>query len=145
MLSVASTKLLFCLGIVALCTCAEILKPELIAAHQFTETINGIPMAYMPSEVKTSADGQLIEETYEVTMKSALLNLLPLSLKLPMTKMYVYGGQTANGEVFSFPGPAFMVKQGVPIKVIWKNNIAGKHILPVDFSEPFNSSDLFKN
>ena len=43
----------------------------------------------------------------------------------------------------SFPGPVLMAKQGVPIKVIWKNEINGEHMLPVDLSEPFNSSAIF--
>lgn len=68
--------------------------------------------------------------------------ILPIGL-YSQTTLYVYGGQTRNGYHASFPGPAIFATKNRPIKVTWKNNIPGPHILPLDFSYPFKSSEAF--
>jgi hypothetical protein len=70
--------------------------------------------------------------------------MLPSSL-YNQTTIYAYGGQTKNGYKAVFPGPAIFATKDVPIKVTWRNNIKGNHILPVDYSYPFNSSKAFKD
>jgi len=38
-----------------------------------------------------------------------------------------------------------IAKKNIPIKVVWVNNITGRHMLPVDYSEPFINDALFRN
>lgn len=63
----------------------------------------------------------------------------------PKTPAYAYSGQTKTGKVTSFPGPSIIAKKDIPVKVVWVNNITGKHFLPVDYSEPFINSSAFLN
>ena len=68
--------------------------------------------------------------------------ILPNGL-FPETPIYAYGGHTKNGYHANFPGPAIFATKDRPIKVTWKNNIPGPHILPVDLNYPFKSSEAF--
>ncbi len=65
--------------------------------------------------------------------------ILPIGL-FNSTTLYVYAGQTKTGYQASFPGPAIIAVKDRLIKVTWKNNIPGPHILPVDLNYPFKSS-----
>jgi len=58
---------------------------------------------------------------------------LPKSL-YNATTIYAYGGQTTAGYKAAFPGPGIFATKDRPIKVTWKNNIPGPHILPVDYN-----------
>jgi hypothetical protein len=69
---------------------------------------------------------------------------LPPKIYNPTT-IYAYRGLTKNGYIASFPGPGIIATKDVPIKVTWKNNIKGSHILPVDYSFPFENSAAFRN
>lgn len=53
------------------------------------------------------------------------------------TTIYAYGGKTKDGYKALFPGPAIIATKDIPVKVTWRNNIKGPHILPVDFNYPF--------
>ena len=61
--------------------------------------------------------------------------------------MYTYGGMIKGGQgiTHSFPGPAFDVTTQVPANVRYVNNIDGPHILPLDYSHDFPSTDPFIN
>lgn len=69
--------------------------------------------------------------------------ILPKELNYGKTTIYAYAGKTKSGYKASFPGPTIMATKDRPIKIRWRNKIPGTHILPVDFSHPFQSSDMF--
>lgn len=77
-------------------------------------------------------------------MKKIKQQLLPPEL-FNETTIYAYAGQTANGYVASFPGPAVIATRNVPVRITWRNLIDGEHILPVDYNYPFMSTTPFKN
>ena len=68
-----------------------------------------------------------------------------LPKKFPMTPLYVYSGQTKNGQFSGCPGPTLITKKNTITKVVWANNITGKHMFPLDFNEPFNGTSMFQN
>ena len=71
------------------------------------------------------------------------INVLPAPF--PATAMYVYGGQVNGAITYSYPGPAIVAKSKVPANVKYVNNIDGPHILPVDYSNHFKTSNDFVN
>lgn len=68
--------------------------------------------------------------------------LLPKEL-FNQTTIYAYAGQTKTGYQATFPGPAIYATMNRPIRIRWKNNIQGPHILPVDLNYPFKSDEAF--
>lgn len=56
------------------------------------------------------------------------------------TPIYAYGGMTANGFKSGFPGPAIIAKKDIPVKITFRSNIKGPHILPVDYNYPFKAT-----
>lgn len=56
---------------------------------------------------------------------------------LPSTEVFAYAGKVNGKFQPQFPGPFILSFKETPIYVIWTNSIGGKHILPVDLSEPF--------
>ena len=96
----------------------------------------------VPFKQHMNLNGKISLEQYEIEMVKVKKQILPATLFGPTT-MYVYAGQTKNGYQADFPGPAIFATKDIPIKVTWKNNIPGPHILPVDFNYPFKSSEAF--
>ncbi len=97
-----------------------------------------------PTTQQINLRGNLVEEEYVIEMKKTTQQLLPPQ-KFNKTTIYAYAGQTNNGYVASYPGPAVMATKDVPLRIRWRNNIEGKHILPVDYNYPFKSTDAFRN
>jgi len=99
-------------------------------AHQLA-----IPRVYAPTAIRDSS-GRVIRNEYTVNVQQSTAQMLPPGF--PATTVMAYGGNvkipgsSATEFVRTVPGPVFENTRGTPTVVHWRNEITGRHFLPID-------------
>lgn len=99
-------------------------------AHQLP-----IPRVYAPTPI-TDSSGRVIRNEYTVNVRQSTAQMLPPGF--PATTVMAYGGMvkipgsSATEFARTVPGPMFENTRGTPTVVHWRNEVTGKHFLPVD-------------
>ena len=97
---------------------------------------------YVPTGVVRDTAGNVIAEKYYVNVTQFTEDILPVSMKLPPTTVWGYGGITKDawtgqylGYVRNSPAATFEVTRGVATQITWVNNLtdAGGNPLPYMF------------
>ena len=84
---------------------------------------------------------------YLVTTRKTSQQILPKGF--PKTTLYTYGGDSTDsisgnnlGEVFSWPGPAFIIPRHTKVEITWRNGINGKHMFTIEKNLDFMHKSL---
>ncbi|MGA2680373.1 MAG: multicopper oxidase domain-containing protein [Candidatus Bathyarchaeia archaeon] len=103
---------------------------------KFENQLVSPPPIYQPNVV--TSQGKVIRHDYTVAMASFNQQILPPSMNL-LTPVWGYAGPAIDaitgeslGSVQSSPGPTFEATRGVPIQVVWQNNITSPYMFAVD-------------
>lgn len=94
-----------------------------------------IPRVYAPTPITDSA-GKVIRNEYTVNVQQSTAQMLPPGF--PATTVMAYGGRvkipgsTATEFARTVPGPVFENVRGTPTIVHWRNEVTGRHFLPID-------------
>ncbi len=98
---------------------------------------------FMPTETARDSAGNVIGEKYYVNVTQFNEDILPVSMGLPATTVWGYGGTTKDawtgqplGYYRSSPSPTFEVTRGVFTQVTWVNNLTDNNGNPLPYMYP---------
>lgn len=110
---------------------SQMLEPNMIP--KFANEISNPPPVYIPTIVA----GKTTVHNYTIEAAEFEQQILPPPF--PKTRVLGYGGMAKDaisgvklGFVRNAPGPSFEAVKGIPINVLWINNITSPCMFPVD-------------